>query len=140
MASTKACTGCGDVLPVTAFAWKDRARGRRQPRCPDCFSTVAAEWYAANGPYHRARVNRQRRARYQANDEIIRQAKDVPCADCGGRFEAEVMDFDHVRGEKSFNIGSARGSVGPDRLRAEIAKCEVVCAACHRLRTMRRRG
>jgi hypothetical protein len=52
------------------------------------------------------------------------------CADCGTH-ETVVLDWDHVRGEKSFNVT-------PDHpeayLLAEIAKCEVRCANCHRRR------
>jgi hypothetical protein len=48
------------------------------------------------------------------------------------------MDFDHVRGQKAFNIGNCRYDVSVERLLQEIAKCDVVCAVCHRLRTVRR--
>ena len=59
--------------------------------------------------------------------------------DCGGSFPPVCMDFDHVRGEKLFNIGSeARGGVGWERILAEVAKCELVCANCHRIRTYNR--
>lgn len=100
---------------------------------------VSREWYAQNGDRHRARSVRRRARLRELNDLLITRAKDVPCADCGQRYDTEAMDFDHVRGVKSFNIGSARSSVLPDRIREEIAKCEVVCAACHRRRTMERR-
>lgn len=69
---------------------------------------------------------------------FIRAAKAVPCADCGHRFSSEQMDFDHVRSVKQFDIGGARFRVSPTQPRAEIGKCEVLCAVCHRLRTHRR--
>lgn len=59
------------------------------------------------------------------------------CADCGYDAHAEALDFDHVRGEKMFDI-SQRPQYTIARLTAEIAKCEVVCANCHRARTYRR--
>lgn len=68
--------------------------------------------------------------------DIIKQAKDVPCADCGKRYPHYVMDFDHVREGKLANVSNlAKGNV--DTLLAEIAKCDVVCANCHRERTYR---
>jgi hypothetical protein len=71
---------------------------------------------------------------------IIREKKDVPCADCKQRFPTCVMDFDHVRGNKSFTIGRAGASkYCTRRVLAEIEKCDVVCANCHRMRTDRRR-
>lgn len=65
--------------------------------------------------------------------------KNVPCQDCGGRFPPECMDFDHVRGEKLFGIGANVSKVPLAKLMAEIEKCELVCANCHRIRTKRRR-
>jgi hypothetical protein len=48
------------------------------------------------------------------------------------------MDLDHVHGAKEFKVSEAvqrcYGLVF-ERVRAEIAKCEVVCANCHRIRT-----
>src|SRR5882672_6570793 len=66
------------------------------------------------------------------------EKKSAPCADCGGRFPPECMDFDHLHGEvKLFEVGSG---VSRKRaiLQAEIAKCELVCANCHRIRTRKR--
>ena len=46
------------------------------------------------------------------------------------------MDFDHRLGEvKSFVISYAPGRHSLEAITAEIAKCDVVCANCHRLRT-----
>jgi hypothetical protein len=51
-----------------------------------------------------------------------------------------VMQFDHVRGIKEFNISAYNGyQWRRDKLEAEIAKCEVVCANCHMVRTHNRR-
>lgn len=64
----------------------------------------------------------------------IASRKNVPCADCSLSFPPECMDFDHVRGEKKFNLGDVRG-MSKAALEAEIEKCDVVCANCHRIRT-----
>lgn len=67
---------------------------------------------------------------------IIRDSKTAPCADCGVSYPSYVMDFDHVRGVKEFEIGKSRTPIkSPDKIRAEIAKCDIVCANCHRERT-----
>jgi predicted nucleic acid-binding Zn-ribbon protein len=59
------------------------------------------------------------------------------CSDCGYREHSEALDFDHVRGAKEFAI-SQRVYYSIAKLEAEIAKCEVVCANCHRIRTFER--
>lgn len=59
--------------------------------------------------------------------------------DCGGRFPAFIMDFDHVRGIKIADVSRFRcGRLAWSRLQAEVEKCEVVCANCHRVRTQLR--
>ena len=50
------------------------------------------------------------------------------------------MDFDHVRGNKCGIISRMTSApMSAAKLLAEIAKCEVVCANCHRRRTLLRR-
>jgi len=74
------------------------------------------------------------------NKEIVRLAKDgKPCVDCGGFFPPYVLDFDHVRGKKKFAI-SMRKTPPVDTLLAEIAKCDLVCANCHRIRTFTKKS
>jgi hypothetical protein len=71
--------------------------------------------------------------------ELIERIKAAPCTDCGGCFPAVCMEFDHRDpSTKLFTIsfGSTRTW---EKLVAEIAKCDVVCANCHALRTERQR-
>ena len=46
-----------------------------------------------------------------------------------------VLEFDHVTGEKSYNISNKIGQVPLESMMEEIGKCEIVCANCHRIRT-----
>ena len=86
----------------------------------------------ANPEDHR-RWWRKRRSDVYAE---IAEAKDRPCADCGVAYPRYVMQFDHVRGEKSFTIGHAVRAVrSMEALREEIAKCDIVSANCHAIRT-----
>lgn len=71
-------------------------------------------------------------------NSTIREKKNVPCKDCGKIYHYCVMDFDHVRGEKEFNVAS-HGLRSISKLLEEIDKCDVVCSNCHRLRTFNRR-
>jgi hypothetical protein len=66
---------------------------------------------------------------------LVNAAKDVPCTDCGIKYPPYVMQFDHVRGDKKFNLAEAKAIGSKRRVLAEIAKCEVVCANCHTERT-----
>lgn len=57
----------------------------------------------------------------------------TPCLDCGGKFKACQMDFDHVTLDKVSNIACLVGGSTKELL-SEIAKCHLVCANCHRVR------
>jgi hypothetical protein len=62
------------------------------------------------------------------------------CADCGYREDPRALQFDHRPGTvKTMNIGSVCGSMAWDAILAEIAKCDIVCANCHMIRTDERR-
>lgn len=94
-------------------------------------------------PYKRLRVPQSRKSgsrgtkisRILALRDITTEAKNVPCGICEKRYPYYVMDFDHLDPEKkkytiSKLVQNARCS--EETLRAEIAKCRVLCANCHR--------
>lgn len=72
------------------------------------------------------------------NMKILIKLKSVPCYDCGGTYPYYVMDFDHVRGIKVRRV-SAMTDCNTDLMLAEVAKCDVVCSNCHRIRTFLRK-
>lgn len=57
-----------------------------------------------------------------------------PCVDCG-ECNPIVLEFDHVRGYKLFDISYAIQSSSLEKLIEEIRKCEVRCSNCHAKRT-----
>lgn len=60
------------------------------------------------------------------------------CADCGYDKYPEALDFDHLPGVEKLGNVAQMINYSMDKLMAEIAKCEVVCANCHRHRTRER--
>ena len=67
---------------------------------------------------------------------FLQTYKAKPCVDCKQKFPHYVMDFDHVRGKKLNEVSQmVSRHVSIRVLLAEIAKCDVVCANCHRERT-----
>lgn len=63
-----------------------------------------------------------------------------PCIDCEMSYPPYVLDYDHVRGRKILAVSEmlTRG-FSKARILEEIAKCELVCSNCHRIRTHKRR-
>lgn len=66
---------------------------------------------------------------------IIVAAKSNPCMDCGRSYPPYVMDFDHRDPGTKRGTITAMARYGVKTLLAEIAKCDLVCANCHRERT-----
>lgn len=91
--------------------------------------------YQQNKQQYLDRNQRNRKAR---RDYILAE-KSKPCADCGGSFPYYVMDFDHRPDEeKMYEPARLSVSVGLDTIAAELAKCDVVCSNCHRIRSAER--
>ena len=63
----------------------------------------------------------------------------TPCVDCGINYPYYVMYFDHVRGVKHANVMELVSTLSKKRIDLEIAKCEIVCSNCHRIRTHMRK-
>jgi hypothetical protein len=61
-----------------------------------------------------------------------------PCSDCGNYYPAIVMDFDHRDPDTKQHEVAAIKYGSWEKLLAEIAKCDLVCANCHRIRTLER--
>lgn len=60
------------------------------------------------------------------------------CVDCGYAAHPAALQFDHLPGvDKSFQLSNSLQRAWADVL-AEVAKCEVVCANCHAVRTATR--
>lgn len=83
----------------------------------------------------------QKQKVYQRQQEILnwlREQKNVPCADCGQSYPYYVMDFDHLE-DKLFNLSAhCVKTKGFKQIKSEVAKCDVVCSNCHRIRTYNR--
>ncbi len=134
----RTCARCQVARPVADF---HAHRGTLHGYCRACRREYNREWYARNRRQHIANVRRNS-ARYIArNTALVAKIKDRPCADCGERFPPEVMEFDHVTDDKAYDVSYLmRSGAAEETILAEIAKCELVCANCHRIRTITRLG
>lgn len=123
---TRICTVCGVEKILTQFKLRSsrgRQAGTRQAQCRRC----------QHSRYEKPHADRK--------TQLVRDFKvSKGCADCGYDKHPSALEFDHLPGtEKLFNIGEKVASYAIERIWAEIAKCEVVCANCHAIRTAARR-
>lgn len=117
------CNQCGDWKVLSEFySWERRDnRGHRWSPCKPCLDRLV-------------------RLAQEAKKSWVDQYKlERGCADCGYNENPAALDFDHLPGTvKTRDIKSGK-QFGWKALFAEVAKCEVVCANCHRIRTVERR-
>lgn len=134
----KRCSTCQIYRPIEMF---NRKRGsEKEARCKKCKSDIHRTWYKDNRTARREQIRVSKKAWYRETSLLIQGLKSVPCADCNQRYHHYVMDFDHVRGTKKFGVATGKARmISRSVILDEIAKCEVVCANCHRVRTWCRR-
>ncbi len=124
--------------------------GRRFPAEMSHYSTTSA-YEKKDGSVSRLPVNtiwsrtcrgclagrKKRAAESRVRDAAYAWLKsNVSCVDCGRWYSAGAMEFDHLPEFDKVGDVSAiaqRGSLS--QFIDEIAKCEIVCANCHRVRT-----
>jgi hypothetical protein len=160
----KRCAKCEVEKPTTEFYRHKIASDGLQSWCKDCkrrdlqqrrearrehFREQDRQYRAENPERYREKDRRHREANREAcnarsreqsrrlrerNAPIMAAAKDRPCVDCGEQLDPALMHFDHVRGGEKVLEVSRMTTYSVERLEAEIAKCDVRCASCHRKR------
>jgi hypothetical protein len=133
------CGRCRRQKPLEDFAWRRKARGQRDNYCRPCRAAYKQEHYAANKQrYIDSAHRRRKRVVAERVAYLVSFLREHPCVDCG---EADpiVLEFDHLR-DKKFDIGKGLRDREWQSVLDEMAKCDVVCANCHRRRTARRGG
>ena len=131
--------------PACAMEGCENPRRSLNPRgiggfyCPSCRTKL---WQTENPERHRENVRASKSRRRDAIRNFLRDYKTAAgCTDCGYNEHPAALEFDHLpEFEKSFNLSTAPfEGIAMERVLEEIAKCEVVCANCHAIRTAGRR-
>lgn len=112
----KRCCGCEQFLHWSAFHKQAKSTNGLQSYCLECDRKSGARRYLRNITY------------------TWRYLESHPCVECG-EDNPLLLEFDHL-GDKKFCIAecSKRSLKSIDR---EIAKCQVLCHSCHRIKTLR---
>lgn len=110
--------------------------GKRYSHCYECQKRYRREHYRrVPGPYiERAKLRTQEFRR-----RVYQYLSEHPCVDCG-ETDPIVLEFDHEPGNKVDIISRMVQQRAWNATLAEIAKCSVRCANCHRRKTAERAG
>ena len=134
------CFTCKEYKSTDMFYSQRSSKTGFNSNCQNCvlqYNKVLRGKYPEQYKEHGRKNSQNRRKAHSIFLEEYKSNK--PCIDCGKMFPACCMDFDHILGEKAFNI-SGNNTAGAEILIKEIAKCELVCSNCHRIRTKLRLG
>ena len=129
------CAACGQDKSPADFSFSDQARRLLNAYCRACHAAYRHRHYLANKPdYIRRAIAQVQAQRAQNRREVLSYLSTHPCVDCGIA-DAVVLEFDHRDPkQKVAHVGVLMNRRWA-RVRAEIAKCDVRCANCHRIRT-----
>lgn len=130
----KICCWCQTEKPFSDF---HRRGTGYQSACKTCRKIQDKNRYASDPESHAAiRVKRKRELAIWA----MELKRNKPCTDCNNSYHPVAMQWDHVSDNKKVNVSDMpRNGYSRDRVLEEIAKCELVCANCHSVRTYNRR-
>lgn len=134
----KTCRKCKTDKSLDEFDLHARGKDGRQLYCKSCRKIHNAEYYKRTPERNPQRVAHSAKTVATNQAYILEYLKVHPCVDCGN-IDVRVLEFDHVRGEKLFNISESFWRK-QEKIANEIAKCEVRCANCHRIVTFERLG
>lgn len=136
----KVCYKCKKQLSLEHFHKNARRPDGLQNYCKSCAKIRNAEYYLATPERNGQRRANNIKARQIARQVVVSHLATNHCVDCGAS-DMVVLEFDHVRGEKlgniSWMVGTGRSA---ETIKAEIEKCDVRCANCHRRVTASRGG
>jgi hypothetical protein len=138
--STKVCIGCGTEKPIEEFPYKSFIRRTRQTKCKVCTAENSSRWYAENKDHHKenVKVNRQK-SKQRAREYVYQYLLTHPCESCG-KTDPEVLEFHHVHGKDREIARMVASAFSVEAIAAEIARCKVLCANCHRKLTAKEKG
>ena len=129
----KKCYACGLEKPATEFGRHQSRKDGLQVKCKACTRANSKAHYLANTASYKHRVRKHK----EELERVLLDLKSGPCMDCQRSFPPCAMDFDH-RDPKLKESGIRdliKNRVSVEHLLREVAKCDLVCACCHRIRT-----
>jgi DNA-directed RNA polymerase subunit M/transcription elongation factor TFIIS len=133
----KFCSKCGETKSTDSF---NKKKAGYSSVCRDCQKIYWSEWYSnpSNRRKHISQSREHSKTREQKLKEMVREAKNKPCADCRLIHPYWRMQFDHLPGTVKMGTINEIWKHSEEVVLAEIQKCEVVCANCHADRTYHR--
>lgn len=148
------CQNCSVQFPNSVIVEGKKRNLQRRRFCLGCSPFGAHNTRPSLSPSHmrlcslcdREFTGAKRRTRCMTCNTRIRRARAKLaaiafmggcCTRCGFQGHQSAFDFHHADGDKDFNIGDVANKSWKV-LKKELAKCELLCANCHRIEHSKR--
>ena len=126
---TKVCYKCFKDKPLYEFYISKRNKDGYYSYCRACDSITNKEWRKSNKElcriYSKKDSDKKRKL-------CIDCKKGLKCIECGENHPSCLVFHYRNPDEKDFDIGGSFYEKSVERVMSEIAKCDVLCANCHR--------
>jgi transposase len=124
----KICASCKEEKDETEFNKRRSSPDGLQYSCKQCTRSQYGKHYGTN----KTTIRDNNLKRRQTVREQLDEYKKTLCCEKCGEAEPVCLDFHHVDG-KDFEISSGvPKGYSWENILAEIQKCSVLCANCHR--------
>lgn len=128
---TKICSKCKQELEISHFRWRNKTKGVLHSQCKNCEKQSDKIRYA-NSASRQISIKTRAEQQKEINQYIVEQRKLCGCQKCGEK-RLYLMEFHHINAEDKINtIAHMIKSASSESLIAELNKCLVLCANCHR--------
>lgn len=134
------CRKCNIEKMIEEFCFKSRIDNVRHKHCRECQRLYKRKHYENHTESYKERSKISKAVYVLRNRDYVREyLKSHGCVDCRCD-DWEVLDFDHVQ-DKSWNVSElVMNACSIEKIQAEINKCVVRCANCHRRKTRTQLG
>ncbi len=126
----KKCDTCRGTKTLSEFH-KRKTKDGRSNNCKVCTVSIAQTYYQGKRKYYIGKAAQRQKEAMQ----FLYDLKDnKPCFDCKKVHRYFALDYDHR--DPTTKIACVSEMVSNRKaMLEEIAKCDLVCASCHRYRT-----
>jgi hypothetical protein len=128
----KRCSTCKQWRNRAEFNRRARSSDGLQPTCRLCNAARSKQYYRENREKHLAAVGKQRHKQSHKLRAALSQVKRHNGCCCCSEAEPVALDFHHMR-DKAVLVSKLPSLCAKwSRVVAELVKCVVICANCHR--------
>ncbi len=133
----KKCWKCQREKTEQEFAWLNKKKGIRNGMCKLCHKEYSKQHYQNNKAKYKERSPNHKE---KMRTKLFEYLEDKLCIDCNEE-NSVVLEFDHRNPKmKKFAVSRGVNNYSWKKILAEIKKCDIRCANCHRIKTAKDRG